>query len=222
MSANEIPAIGGPTPPGDAFPRAADIFDREAFALRLADARRRRARVLAERAAATRMPPAPLLQPAALPQMPAAAVPPPAARRRHWLPAMTGVAALGAALLLLRPGGPLTLPVAGPAPVVLAAPATDSAGAPLLPRGLAPARVTPAPGALAPPRAEAARDSDATSWVPKPMARPDGLRRIVPPGKRRTVVTERPPIVRGVARFLGRIGIRPVAPRPAGQRTPGA
>lgn len=230
MSAKEIPVAGRPTPPGDAFPRAADIFDHEAFALRLADARRRRERVLAERAAAARTPPpAPQLQPAALPRTPpAAATPPAAGRRGHWIAAaMTGVAVLGAVLLLLRPAGPLplglplALPPSGPEAVVLAAPGTDLAGAPLLPRGLAPARVAPRPGALAQPQAEAARASDATSWVPKPMARPEDLRLVAPLAKRRAAVAARPPLVRGVERFLGRMGIRPVAPRPAGQRNPG-
>lgn len=233
MSAKEIPAAGGQTPPGDAFPRAADIFDREAFALRLADARRRRARVFAERAAAARAhaATAPLLQPAALPPtpaaVPAAAPAPPVARRRgRWRAVMAGVVAFGVALLLLRPGGlllaglPLALPQSGPGPAILAAPGTEATGRPPLPRGLAPARVAARPGPLAPPLSEAQQATDATSWIPKPLARPDDLRRMATVRKRRAAAVTQPPVVRGVERFLGRMGIRPVAPRPAGQRNP--
>lgn len=232
MSVNENPAAGGPMTPGEPFPRAADIFDREAFALRLADARRRRAGVLAQRAAAARQPRSavssrPPLKPAALPPAPRPSAGLPASPRRsvRRLSALAvGLALLGAVVLLPRPGGPLSLglslflPQTGPSPVGLDPPEADGAGGPLLPRDLAPVRATTSPGALARPPAEVARAFEASPWVPRPMARPEGLRRIVPVRKRPSGVAAQPPVAQGVERFLRRIGIRQIAPRPAGQR----
>lgn len=223
MSAHENHGVGGATPPGDPFPRAVDIFDREAFAIRLADARRRRERILAQRAAVSQPSP---LRPAVLPEAARAIGMPPGhgrPRRRLAIPTAIILAILAGAALLLWPGGATSplLPRAFPAPALLEAPVpTRSTPAPLPgDRPAAPAPTRPQ-SLIAPQTGPMPALFDAAPWVPRPLARPEGLKP-VPTLRRRKPIAEPPvPATGGIERLLGRMGIRPVSPRPAGQRNP--
>lgn len=217
MSISQTPAGDGPGPAtsGQAIPRAADIFDAQAFAVRLAEARRRRARVLGQGPLGHGAPP-----PARPPV--AALVPAPAVRRS---PFGAGLA-IGFSLATVLATG-MFLVLSAPAPFG-PAPATPPVAATLTPPApLSPPAAYSAAGAMAPPALLARLGVPAadllpgwsTSGPPGPRARPADLPRATLPATRdrRPVAPVRPaiaadPVVRALGAFIGRVE-RLVGPR---------